>query len=383
MTKLLESVLNQVLQAQAAEQIKAEPYERTEEREDYRNGYYKRRLETRVGNIVLQIPRFRYGKFTTDLFQRYQRSEQALLLALMEMVVNGVSTRKIEEITYELCGSEFSRSTISELCKNLDPIVQGWISRPLNEKRFPFIIVDAMVIKVREEGRVRQRGLLIAIGINEEGYREVLGFMVGDSESEESWGEFFSWLKQRGLHGVDLIVSDQHKGLVRAISQYFQGATWQRCQTHFMRNILDKTPKQLQKEIHGKVRAILEAPDLETARMLLKEVLEEYKEKAPKTMDILEEGFEDATAVLELPEQYRRRLRTTNGLERLNEEIRRRERVIRIFPNRESAIRLIGALLMEIDEKWGSGKRYFDMAEYFEWCRSKTQKLKEKVVSIG
>jgi len=224
MTKLLESVLNQVLQAQAAEQIKAEPYERTEEREDYRNGYYKRRLETRVGNIVLQIPRFRYGKFTTDLFQRYQRSEQALLLALMEMVVNGVSTRKIEEITYELCGSEFSRSTISELCKNLDPIVQGWISRPLNEKRFPFIIVDAMVIKVREEGRVRQRGLLIAIGINEEGYREVLGFMVGDSESEESWGEFFSWLKQRGLHGVDLIVSDQHKGLVRAISQYFQGA---------------------------------------------------------------------------------------------------------------------------------------------------------------
>jgi len=372
MTKLLESVLNQVLQAQAAEQIKAEPYERTEEREDYRNGYYKRRLETRVGNIVLQIPRFRYGKFTTDLFQRYQRSEQALLLALMEMVVNGVSTRKIEEITYELCGSEFSRSTISELCKNLDPIVQGWISRPLNEKRFPFIIVDAMVIKVREEGRVRQRGLLIAIGINEEGYREVLGFMVGDSESEESWGEFFSWLKQRGLHGVDLIVSDQHKGLVRAISQYFQGATWQRCQTHFMRNILDKTPKQLQKEIHGKVRAILEAPDLETARMLLKEVLEEYKEKAPKTMDILEEGFEDATAVLELPEQYRRRLRTTNGLE-----------VIRIFPNRESAIRLIGALLMEIDEKWGSGKRYFDMAEYFEWCRSKTQKLKEKVVSIG
>jgi len=158
MTKLLESVLNQVLQAQAAEQIKAEPYERTEEREDYRNGYYKRRLETRVGNIVLQIPRFRYGKFTTDLFQRYQRSEQALLLALMEMVVNGVSTRKIEEITYELCGSEFSRSTISELCKNLDPIVQGWISRPLNEKRFPFIIVDAMVIKVRKKGEFGKEG---------------------------------------------------------------------------------------------------------------------------------------------------------------------------------------------------------------------------------
>jgi putative transposase len=383
MAKLLESVLNQVLQAQATEQIKAEPYERTKEREDYRNGYYKRGLDTRVGNIVLQIPRFRYGKFTTDLFQRYQRSEQALLLALMEMVVNGVSTRKVEEITYELCGTEFSRSTISELCKNLDPVVQGWISRPLNEKRFPFVIVDAMVIKVREEERVRQRGLLIAIGINEEGYREVLGFMVGDSESEESWGEFFSWLKQRGLQGVDLIVSDQHKGLIRAIRQHFQGATWQRCQTHFMRNILDKTPKQLQKEVHSKVRAILEAPDSKTARKLLNDVLEEYKEKASKAMEVLEEGFEDATAVLELPEQYRRRLRTTNGLERLNEEIRRRERVIRIFPNRESAIRLIGALLMEIDERWGSGKRYFDMSEYFEWCSSKAQKLKEKVVLIG
>lgn len=158
MAKLLESVLNQVLQAQATEQIKAEPYERTKEREDYRNGYYKRGLATRVGNIVLQIPRFRYGKFTTDLFQRYQRSEQALLLALMEMVVNGVSTRKVEEIKYELCGTEFSRSTISELCKNFDPVVQGWISRPLNEKRFPFVIVDAMVIKVREDERVRQRG---------------------------------------------------------------------------------------------------------------------------------------------------------------------------------------------------------------------------------
>jgi len=163
MAKFLESILNQVLKAQATEQIKAEPYEKTEEREDYRNGYCKRELDTRVGNIMLRVPRFRHGKFTTDLFQRYQRSEQALLLALMEMVVNGVSTRKVEEIRYGLCGTEFSKSTIAELCKNLDPIVQSWISRPLNEKRFPFVIVDAMVIKVREEGRVRQRGLLITI----------------------------------------------------------------------------------------------------------------------------------------------------------------------------------------------------------------------------
>lgn len=382
MAKLFESILNQILQAQATEQIKAEPYERTEERQAYRNGYYPRNLVTRVGTLTLRVPRLRNGKLTTDIFRRYQRSEQALLLALMEMVVNGVSTRKIEEITYELCGTEFSKSTISELCKNLDPIITTWNSRPLRERSFPFVIVDAMVIKVREDGRVRQRGLLIAVGVNEEGYREVLGLMVGDSESEESWSEFFSRLKQRGLHGVDLVVSDHHNGLIRAIRQYFQGATWQRCQTHFMRNILDKTPKALQKEIHAKVRAIFEAPDAKTARMLLNQVLDEYRAKAAKAMDVLEEGFEDAIAVLELPERYRKRLRTTNSLERLNEEVRRRERVIRIFPNRESAIRLIGALLMEQDEKWASGKKYLDMAEYFEWQKEAFKKSKEKVIQI-
>ena len=240
-----------------------------------------------------------------------------------------------------------------------------------------------MVIRVREDSRVRQRGLLIALGVNEEGYREILGLVVGDSESEESWSEFFSWLKQRGLHGVDVVVSDHHSGLIRAIHKYFQGATWQRCQTHFMRNILDKTPKRLQKEIHAKVKAIFEAPDTKTARMLLNEVLEEYRAKALKAMNVLECGFEDAIGVLEFPEKYRKRLRTTNGLERLNEEIRRRERVIRIFLNRESAIRLIGALFMEQDEKWISGKKTLDMAEYFEWQTRSSKKENEKVISIN
>ncbi len=383
MAKLLESIFNQILQAQATEQINAEPYERTNERKDYRNGYYLRNLITRVGTLTLKVPRLRNGKLTTEIFARYQRSEQALLLALMEMVVNGVSTWKIEEITYELCGTEFSKSTISELCKNLDPIVSSWNCRPLRDRKVPFVIVDAMVIRVREDNRVRQRGLLIAVGVNEEGYREILGFMVGDSESEESWSEFFSWLKERGLHGVEFVVSDQHSGLVHAIQKYFQGATWQRCQTHFMRNILDKTPKGLQKEIQVKVRAALEAPDEKTARMLLNEVLEEYGTKAPKAMDVLEGGFEDAIAVMELPDRYRRRLRTTNGIERLNEEIRRRERVIRIFPNRESSIRLIGALLIEQDEKWLSGKKYLDMDEYFEWQKETSKAEKRKIVSIN
>ncbi|GIM44723.1 IS256 family transposase [Collibacillus ludicampi] len=375
--RLIEQVLNQVLQAQVTEQLKAAPYERTEERQGYRNGTLPHTLTTRVGTLTLRVPRLRNGQFSTDLFMRYQRSEQALVLALMEMVVNGVSTRKVAKITEELCGTEFSKSTVSDLCKRLDPIVHAWNNRNLREHTYPFLIVDAMVLKIREEGRVRSRSVMIATGINEEGYREILGLMLGDSESEASWTEFFSWLKSRDLRGVDIVVSDSHSGLVNAVKAQFQGCTWQRCQTHFMRNLLDATPKSLQGDVYGRVRAILDAPDLKTARVLLNQVIEDYYEKAPRAMRVLEEGFDDVTAVLELPERYRKRLRTTNGQELLNEEIRRRERVIRIFPNRESALRLLGALLMEMDEKWSTGRRYLDMTEYWDWRKVQKETLKQ------
>lgn len=380
--KLLESVLNQILKAQVTEHLSAEPYERTGERQGYRNGSYPHKLTTRVGAITLRVPRIRGGKFSTELFARYQRSEQALVLALMEMVVNGVSTRKVAKVTEELCGTELSKSTVSDLCKQLDPIVTTWNARPLQDERYPFLIVDAMVLKVREEGRVRARGALMAIGVNQEGHREVLGLMLGDSESEASWNEFFSWLKSRGLCGVDLVVSDHHAGLIRSIRQHFQGVTWQRCQTHFLRNLLDATPKAWRGDLHARVRACLDAPDPETARILVNRVLEDFETKAPKAMSILEAGIEDAMAVLSLPEKYRKRLRTTNSLERLNEEVRRRERVIRIFPNRASALRLLGALLMEVDEKWASGRKYLDMTEYLEWRKSK-EKPQPKVTRIS
>jgi putative transposase len=239
--------------------------------------------------------------------------------------------------------------------------------------KYPFLLVDALVLKIREEGRVRSRSAMVATGINEEGYREILGLMLGDSESERNWSEFFAWLKNRGLHGVDVVVSDSHSGLVNAVHSQFQGCTWQRCQTHFMRNLLDATPKSMQGELYGRVRALLDAPDMKTARVLLEQIMADYEEKAPKAMRMLEEGFDDVTAVLELPERYRKRLRTTNGVERLNEEIRRRERVIRIFPNRESAMRLLGALLMEIDEKWSTGHRYLNMEEYWAWRREQEE----------
>jgi transposase-like protein len=253
----------------------------------------------------------------------------------------------------------------------------------LEDHRFPFVIVDALYMKVREDGRIRSRGVLIATGINTDGYREVLGFQAGDSESESTWSELFAWLKSRGLKGVDLITSDSHGGLVSAIRKEFQGTAWQRCQTHFMRNILDTAPKSLQTEIHGRVRAILDAPDLQTARLLLAQTIEAFESKASKAMKVLEEGFDDATAVLALPERYRKRLRTTNSVERMNEEIRRRERVIRIFPHRESLERLIGALLMEIDEKWASGKKYLDMSEYLEWREANEVKPHSNVIRIG
>ena len=363
--KLLESILNQVLNAQASEQLGADRYERSDERSGYRNGFRMRSMTTRVGTIELQVPRLRGGNFSTTLFNQYQRSEQALVLAMMEMVVNGVSTRKVSAITEELCGKEFSKSTVSELCKNLDPVVEEFRNRELT-CNYPFVIVDALYTKVRENGRVRSKGLLSAIGVREDGRREILGLSVADSESETSWSEFFLSLKQRGLSGIDLVVSDNHGGLVNAIKKHFQGVSWQRCQTHFSRNVLDKTPKRLQPEIKQCLNEIYNAPKQEIAQSLRDEMLDTYSQAAPKAMETLEQGFDDIMAVMHLPKKYRKRLRTSNSIERLNQEIRRRERVIRIFPNEASLIRLIGALLMEQDEKWTTGKRYLDMEEYHQ-----------------
>ena len=363
--KLMEEIFNQVLMAQSTEQLKAEPYERTEERTAYRNGTRDRSITTRVGALTLKVPRHRDGLFSTELFSRYQRSEQALVLAMMEMVINGVSTRKIEKITEELCGKKFSKSTVSELCKGLDPIVEAFKTRPI-KTHYPFVQVDAIYLKVRGNGRVASKGLLVAVGINEEGCREIIGFNLANSETGDSWGTFFKSLKERGLKDVRLITSDNHKGLVKAVRKQFQGVSWQRCQTHFSRNIIDSTPKSLQPEIKEDLRNLYDAIDIESARKYRDLIYAKYEAKAPKAVTVLDEGFDDITAVLSLPLYYRNRLRTTNGVERLNQEIRRRERVIRIFPNEASVIRLMGALLMGQDEKWQTGRKYLDMALYYQ-----------------
>jgi putative transposase len=375
---LVETVLNQVLEAQVTEQIGARPYERSEGRKAYRNGLRTRTLTTRVGPLVLHVPQVRDGSFSTTLFARYQRSEQALVLALMEMVLNGVSTRKVATITEELCGTRFSRSTVSQLCTALDARVQAWNERSLDAQAYPFVIVDALVVKVRRDNAVRATSALIVSGVNAEGRRELLGLSLGDSESEGTWTDMFAWLKRRGLHGVEVLVSDDHAGLVKAAQRAFQGVIWQRCQVHLQRNVLGRTPRHLRAQMAAGLRRIFQAEDLAAAHTAFAVLARALSGKADRALTILEEGLEDALAVLVLPEPYRVRLRTTNGMERLNEAIRRRERVIRIFPNEASALRLIGALLAEHHEVWSTGKRYFDMTEYFEWKTIQSQEVSQE-----
>ncbi len=366
LAKLIEGILNQILEAQLSDNLGAGRYERSEGREGYRNGYRPRQLYTRVGPITLQVPQTRDGSFSTEIFKRYQRSEQAFVLALMEMVVNGVSTRKVTHITEELCGVSFSKSTVSQLCAGLDARVQAFNERRFDDVNFPFILVDALFIKCREDERVVSKAVLTISGIREDGYREILGLRLGDTESFATWEDTFRWLKSRGLKGVMYVISDQHAGLVEAARKHFHGATWQRCQVHLMRNILGSCSTRQRKKVAEKAKLVLQATDMTEARRRLDEFVELYEKKAPKAVACLEEGFEDAMAVMTLPEKYRKRLRTTNMQERLNGEIRRREKVIRIFPNDQAAWRLIGALLAEMNEQWQM-RCYLDMDEFNDW----------------
>ncbi len=366
------------------EHLNAEPYEQSDGRKGYRNGTRTRTLYTRVGPLTLRVPQTRDGSFSTEIFKRYQRSEQAFVLGIMQMYLEGVSCRKVTKITEALCGTNFSKSTVSQLCTELDARLNAWRNRPLSDKKYPFIIVDALVVKVRRDQAVRATGVLIAYGVNDEGIREPLDLLVADSESEASWDELFKSLKARGLNGVELVVSDNHSGLINALQKQFQGVQWQRCQVHFMRNILGHSPRHLKKSIAAEARLIFQAESKDTARKLAKDLIEKYADSATKAMDCLENGLDDRLAVLVFPVQYRKRLRTTNLAERMNEEIRRRERPIRIFPNEDSASRLIGALLAEKYDEWQASIRYFNMDEYWEWKKeSDLKKMEQKVVAIS
>lgn len=363
--KLMEAMLNQVLKAESAEQLNAENYERSSERLDYRNGTRERSLTTRIGKIELQVPRHRNVPFKTALFENYQRNEQALISTMMEMVVQGVSTRNVQKVTEELCGETFSKSTVSEICKELDIPVKRFKDRLLPE-HYPFIIVDAIYLKAREDHRIRSKALFVAIGVNNTGHKEVIGFDVYDTEKLTTWKSFFESLKSRGLRGVDIVISDAHSGLREAIKECFSDSSWQRCQAHFMRNILDKCPKRYSAGLASELKDMFHASTMEEARRLEKSIYDEYNDVAAEAMSILDEGFEDSITIMVLPSKYRTALRTSNIIERENREIRRREKVIQIFPNTDSIIRLIGAILMDDHNGWSTGQRLFDMKEYFD-----------------
>lgn len=341
-------VLNEYMEKERDDYLNASSYERSDDRVDYRNGYYERDYIVNVGKIRLKVPRTRNGDFSPTVFERYARCEQALVLSMLEMVVNGVSTRKVSTIIEQLCGEKVSKSFVSSLTAKLDPIVNEWANRPLNITYYPYIFVDAMYIKVREHNRVVSKAVYLAMGINTKGFREILGIKVDHNESYESWTAFFQYLISRGLSSPKLVVSDAHEGLRKAIQKEFIGTSWQRCNVHFKRNIITKLPKKESAEAISLLKAIFLAEDMDTVRELKKLFFEKYSEKKSfeKALKTLDEGFEDSIQYMNFPLHHRKFIRSTNSVERLNQEIRRREQVIRIFPNTQSAFRLIGAVLM-------------------------------------
>jgi putative transposase len=368
--EIVERVLQEVLEAEMTAHVGAAPHERTDARKGHRNGHKPRTLKTRVGTLNLLVPQDREGTFSTKLFTRYQRNEKALVLALMEMYLEGVSTRKVKDITEELCGTSFSKSLVSSLAGRLDSELRAWGNRRLEAEAYPYLFVDARYEKVRVDGRVVSQGVLVVSAVRDDGMREILAVEIADTESEATYQELFRSLKRRRLSGVELVVSDDHEGLKAAVSRHFQGASWQRCQVHYVRNLLGMVSYASRKELGADLRAIFAAPAKEQALQIASSVAQKWRKKGnEKVAEQVEENLEECLTCLAFPESHRRRIRTTNGLERLNQEIKRRTRVVRIFPNREACLRLVTALAVEQSEEWVTGRRYLDMRELEEHCR--------------
>ena len=357
---MVQALVQDVLEAEMEETIGAGRYERSAERRSYRSGYYRRDLITRVGTLELRVPQDRKGEFSTQLFERYQRSEKALVSALAEMYVQGVSTRKVKAITEELCGHSFSASAISEINKKLDHQLEQFATRRLEEK-YPYLILDARYERVREDGVIRHKAVQIAIGINEEGRRCVLAVVVANRESVTSWKDFLLGLTERGLHGVEYIVSDDHAGLKKAIREVLTHAAWQRCYVHFLRNALEYLPKTADPDCLQELRWLFGRRDSKEALSDLAAWLSKWQSRYAKLCNWVEENIEETFTFYRLPAAHHKHMKSTNMIERINEEIKRRTRVVRIFPNTESCLRLVLALAVETHENWIEATRYLNM----------------------
>jgi putative transposase len=357
--QMIEILVRQVLEAELENYIGAGFYERSEQRRGHRNGTKPRTMKTRIGDLHFEVPQVREGGFYPSAFERYQRSEKALVCAIQEMVVQGVSTRDVKKVMEEMGGFEVSAATVSRAMAELDEEIRRFRTRRLVEHEYPYLIVDARYERVRREGHVRPSAVLIVAGITEEGRREILGYYVGDSESEATWGAVFRDLKDRGVSGIRMVVSDAHKGIRAALARHFQGVSWQRCQVHFMREMLKKASWKDYKELSADLRAVFVSEKKEQCLRTSEEIAQKWEKRYPSLARAIREGVEDCLTVQAMPAACRKRLRSTNMLECVMREMRRRTRVVNIFPNEASCVRLFGALLIELNEQWLIDKRAY------------------------
>jgi len=351
-------LLNAAMKIEREEALQAAPYERSEERTGYGNGFKDKSIATRLGKISLKVPQVRGGvEFYPSSLEKGIRSERALKLAIAEMYVKGVSTRKVSDIVEQLCGTSISSAQVSAAAKILDEEIEARRNRLLG--KYQYLILDARYENVRQSGSVASCAVLVAIGIDYEGRRNVLGVSVSLSEAEVHWRTFLESLIRRGMHGLMMVISDAHSGLKKALEACFPGVPWQRCQFHLQQNAMSYVPKvPMRKEVGADIRSVLNAPDHAEADRLLKIRVEKYRKTAPKLAEWMEENIPQSLSVFAVPVAHRRMLRTTNMLERLNRELKKRTKIASIFPNEESLLRLVGAMLMETAEQWLGEKRY-------------------------
>jgi transposase-like protein len=358
--ELIRILINEAMRLEREQHLGVGPYERSPERKGHANGYKPKTVKTRVGEIEFEVPQVREGQFYPEALEKGLRSERALTLALAEMYVQGVSTRRVAAITEQLCGTAVTSMQVSRATEKLDEVLEAWRNRPLGE--VVYLYLDARYEKVRMDGQLRDAAILIASGVGRDGKRRILGVSVSLSEAEQHWRLFLESLVERGLHGVKLIISDDHYGLRKARQAVFTGTPWQRCQFHLQQNASQYVPrKRMQAEVAADIRAVFNAPNRDHAEQYLKQIVSKYADAASDLADWMETAIPEGLTVFDFPETHRRRIRTSNMLERVSQEIKRRTRVVRIFPNQTSCLRLVSAILMEIDEDWETGRIYLNI----------------------
>jgi len=356
------------IELEAEEIIGAGRYERSPNRKNHRNGHRERVWETRVGEIPLRIPKLREGTYFPSLLEPRRRAEKALLAVVQTAYVKGVSTRKVDDLLKALGLTGIDKSKVSRICKELDELVDGFRNRPL-EGSYPYLWLDALYLKVRQDHRIVNQAMVIAIGVRETGERDVLGFSLGASEEYAFWMDFLRSLIRRGLKGVELVTSDAHEGLKAAIREVLAGSSWQRCRVHFMRNVLANIPKGSKAVVAAAIRTIFTQPDREAAGQQVSEVVNAMQSRWPKSAELVAAAEGDVLAYMNFPPEHWTRIYSTNPLERLNKEIKRRTNVVGVFPDEASVIRLVGSVLMEVSDEWQVGRRYFSkesMRKLFE-----------------